>query len=133
MATDESQFASTVAASDLLQILRYELNFLEQGGYHSEKGGSPTKAPFTTSLTCLNFGNLSHPHACRECPLFCFVPESMRTEDNPCHHIPLEDGHTIKSLLDQGDEKYLRAALANWLRAEIDKLESQSDDQSLPI
>jgi hypothetical protein len=75
---------------DVLEVLRYELNFLEQGGYgnwYSTPWGPASI--FQDSLTCPNHGDPTRPHACHECLLYDFVPEKYRTEDVPCHHIPL--------------------------------------------
>ena len=75
---------------DVLEVLRYELNFLEQGGYgnwYSTPWGPASI--FQDSLTCPNHGDPTRPHACHECLLYDFVPEEYRTEDVPCHHIPL--------------------------------------------
>ena len=75
---------------DVLEVLRYELNFLEQGGYgnwYSTPWGPASV--FQDSLTCPNHGDPTRPHACHECLLYDFVPEEYRTDDVPCHHIPL--------------------------------------------
>jgi hypothetical protein len=42
-----------------------------------------------THLSCPNHGDPTRPHACHECLLYDFVPEEYRTDDVPCHHIPL--------------------------------------------
>lgn len=125
MATNEDQLGSIKTPSDLLQILRYELNFLEQGGYNKEQGGCPPKVPFQGSHTCLNFEKPIHPHTCRECPLFNFVPEGARTENIPCHQISLAHGQTVATLMALNDKSKLYKAISDWLRAEITKLEAQ--------
>ena len=69
---------------DVLEVLRYELNFLEQGGYgnwYSTPWGPASI--FQDSLTCPNHGDPTRPHACHECLLWDFVPEEYRTEDVP--------------------------------------------------
>ena len=82
---------------DVLEVLRYELNFIEQGGYgnwYSTPWGPASI--FQDSLTCPNHGDPTRPHACHECLLYDFVPEEFRTEDVPCHHIPLnKQGETV--------------------------------------
>lgn len=104
---------------DFLQVLRYELNFLEQGGY---KHGSP----FLNSLACLNFGDPLRPHTCRECCLYDFVPKRSRTEDVPCHFIPLDEaGTNVARLLKTGSRSELEAALKRWLRSTVAKLEKE--------
>src|SRR5271166_3819981 len=77
---------------DVLEVLRYELNFIEQGGYgnwYSTPWGPASI--FQDSLTCPNHGDPTRPHACHECLLYDFVPEQYRNEDVPCHHIPLNN------------------------------------------
>ena len=51
---------------DVLEVLRYELNFLEQGGYgnwYSTPWGP--SSIFQDSLACPNHGDPTRPHACR--------------------------------------------------------------------
>ncbi len=111
---------------DVLQVLRYELNFLEQGGYSDNVRQGRGISPFQDTLSCLNFGEPTRPHACHECFLYDFVPEQSRTEDVPCHFIPLdEEGSTPGELLKRGDNHRLEAILAKWLRAAIQKLEAE--------
>src|SRR5574340_277950 len=75
---------------DILELLKFELSFLEQGGY-----GRSVRTPwkptslFQDSLSCLNYGEPDRPHPCSDCQLIDFVPESSRNETVPCHHIPL--------------------------------------------
>ncbi len=110
---------------DLLQLLRYELNFLEQGGYNrSSRQGAVS--PFQDNLTCLNYGDPLRAHTCRECCLYDFVPEASRTEDVPCHFIPLDEaGHTVSGLLKRSSKKELQTALMGWLKTTIAKLERE--------
>jgi hypothetical protein len=51
-----------------------------------------------------------------------YVPESGRTEDVPCHHIPLDHKSRTIATLDpsEGEE-----VLKQWLRREIDRLETE--------
>lgn len=108
---------------DVLQVLRYELNFLEQGGYSRNIRQGSGISPFQDTLSCLNFGEPSRPHACHECFLYDFVPQASRTEDIPCHFIPLdEQGRTVADLLQSGDNHELESVLANWLRQTIARL-----------
>lgn len=108
---------------EVLQLLRYELNFIEQGGY--QRLGEQA-SPFRDSLSCLNFGDPVGPHACHECILYDFVPERARTEDVPCHFIPLDDnGSTIAALLQQHDHTaQLETILKIWLERAIAQIES---------
>ncbi len=109
---------------DVLEVLRYELNFLEQGGYgnwYSTPWGPASI--FQDSLTCPNHGDPTRPHACRECLLYDFVPEEFRTTDVPCHHIPLnKHGDTVET---QQTEEELRENVKHWLKRTIALIEAQ--------
>ncbi len=110
---------------DILEVLKFELNFLEQGGYgrsvHTPQ--TPTSV-FQDSITCLNFGEPERPHPCSECMLMDFVPESRRREDVPCHHIPLTpSGETIADL--ERSQVRTEEAVITWLRAVISRIEQE--------
>jgi hypothetical protein len=110
---------------DILEVLKFELEFLEQGGY-----GRPVRMPktptriFQDSLSCINFCQPTRPHPCNECFLTDFVPENAQSEDVPCHHIQLNPkGDTVDALRD--DQLRLEEALRAWLRATIERLEQE--------
>jgi len=110
---------------DILEALKFELAFLEQGGY-----GRSVRTPkiptriFQDSLSCINFCEPARPHPCNECFLTDFVPENAQREDVPCHHILLNaEGATVDKLRD--DQLRLEQALGNWLRATIQRLEQE--------
>jgi len=110
---------------DILEALKFELAFLEQGGYGRSvrTPQTPTRS-FQDSLTCLNFGEPTMSHPCNECFLADFVPKNAQSEDVPCHHIPLNPaGETVDMLRDRQLE--LEEALRNWLRATIRRLERE--------
>ena len=115
----------------LLEVLKFELEFLEQGGY----GRLPREAwrprfVFEDSPTCMNF-NSKDREPCDECLLMKFVPENARTEQAPCIHIPLSPaGETIASLYRTGTQQELEAALGGCLRATIRRLEAEKGKQS---
>src|SRR5512142_454677 len=89
---------------DVVEILRYELNFLEQGEFARAIGEGRASSPFQDTMSCLNYGEPLRPHACHECLLYEYVPEHARTEEIPCHHIPLEPaGRTIADFLKNKD------------------------------
>ncbi len=112
---------------NVLQVLRFELNFLEQGGYGRTVRQTQI-SPFRDNLSCLNFGDPLRSHACRECCLYDFVPERSRTEDIPCHFIPLDErGSTVADLLKSGSIKELEPVLKGWLRTTITKLEKERE------
>ena len=112
---------------EMLELLNFELKFLEDGGY----GRSPrtpwrARNAFEDSPSCLNFGDPDKPHPCRECWLMKFVPEGQRNQNLPCHFIPLtEKGETIEYFSRCGTQIELEDALKRWLRAEIDRIEAQ--------
>jgi hypothetical protein len=112
---------------EILEKLKFELSFLEQGGYGRSVHTSWEETSFfQDSITCLNYGEEGRPHPCSECMLNDFVPESMKNETVPCHHIPLDSkGNTISNL----DRGYNRASVQDavvvWLRSVIAAMEAQ--------
>jgi hypothetical protein len=118
---------------DTLQLLRFELSYLEQGGYDRDRALLGTKSPFRGTFACLNFGDLIQSHACRECLLFQFVPDEKKNEDFPCHHIPLsESGETVALLLARNDPEGTAKSLECWLRVTIAKLEATLQRSAQP-
>ena len=119
---------------DLLEVLKFELSFLEQGGY-GRSVRTPWKATsaFQDSLSCLNYGEADRPHPCNECVLYAFVPERFRSETVPCHHIPLNDrGDTLDSV-DRGyNQIEIEEKLRSWLRATIARLEQDEPRKAVP-
>ena len=117
---------------DVLEVLKFELNFLEQGGYgrsvHAPQ--TPTRI-FQDSISCLNFGDPNRPHPCSECMLIDFVPPSMRNENVPCHHIPLSPaGETVATLEARDRQQKLEEAVIAWLRAVIARMEKERQARS---
>lgn len=107
-----------------LEVLQFELDFLQQGGY-GRRVQEPTKprVPFVDSPSCLNFLESNRPHACDGCVLMAFVPEGQRSESVPCHHIPLDpQGNTIAGLATTSDDPKIIATLEHWLRTAVDRL-----------
>ena len=114
--------------SDVLQILRFELNYLEQGGFDRDQALLGTESPFLGTYACVNFGDPLRAHACRECLLHQFVPEDKQTEEFPCHYIPLSDSNeTIAELIEKNDPHRMETLLKNWLRATITRLEGDQE------
>jgi len=111
---------------DVLEVLKFELAFLEQGGY-----GRSVRTPwkptsiFLDSPSCLNFNDASEQrHPCSECLLTDFVPAHAQGEAVPCHHIPVgPKGETVGEL--DGSQIASEDALREWLRATIDRMEKQ--------
>ena len=116
---------------DVLEVLKFELSFLEQGGY-----GRSVRTPwkptsiFQDSLSCLNFNDETRPHPCNECLLFDLVPQQFQEEGVPCHFIPLNgEGETVDSMERQYNQLELEEAVKNWLRSAIKKLEHERSIQ----
>ena len=112
---------------DILEILKFELDFLEQGGY-GRSVRTPWKATsaFQDSLTCINFGDPSRSRPCNDCLLMEFVPAERRSENVPCHHIALdESGETVDTLEAQENQAELEERVKNWLRAAIRRIETE--------
>jgi hypothetical protein len=74
---------------NLLDVLKFELEFLEQGGYgRLPRESWRPRLVFEDSPTCMNF-NSKDREPCDECLLMQLVPENARKEQTPCIHIPL--------------------------------------------
>jgi hypothetical protein len=108
-----------------LEVLKFELQFLEAGGY-GRSPRDPHRPPFIfeDSLSCINLGCKEERAPCRNCLLTMFVPPASRSEAIPCRHIPLnEAGETIDSFYRRHTQLELEEALNNWLRKRIKELE----------
>jgi len=116
---------------DLLDLLTFELKFLQDGGY----GRSPhtpwrRQRVFEDSLTCPNFGEPTRPHPCSECLLMRFVPSELQDQESPCRLIPLTSkGETIDYFYRCGTQIELEEALESWLRKEIRSLQERPEDE----
>ncbi len=118
---------------DILETLRFELKYLEEGGY-AHSPFAPGRAPyiFEDSPSCLNFKDSARPHPCRECLLMQFVPPEFREQDVPCRFIPLSDkGQTVDSLYCTGTQKEIEEALRGWLRREINRIEAERNTKAV--
>ncbi|HUO26210.1 MAG TPA: hypothetical protein VMU61_11110 [Candidatus Aquilonibacter sp.] len=112
---------------DILEVLQFELKFLEDGGY-GRSPRTPWRAPavFEDSPTCLNFSNSGRPHPCDECLLMRFVPKEQRGKEIPCRQIPLKaSGETIDDLYRSGTQNEMEQALAEWLRTQIQRIQQE--------
>ena len=110
---------------DILEVLKFELSFLEQGGYgRSVRTPWKPTSVFQDSLTCLNFNDPERPHPCSACFLTDFVPSEAQAENVPCHHIPLNDnGETVDTMERTCNLLELEEALKNWLRSSMQRIE----------
>src|ERR1700682_5373741 len=111
---------------DLLEVLKFELEFLKAGGY----GRSP-RTPwrpqyiFEDSLTCMNYDSKENPGPCSDCVLMQLVPPERRSEKIPCRHIPFNvSGETLDSLYRCSDQNEIEETVGGWLRATIQRLEA---------
>lgn len=112
---------------DILEVLKFELSFLEDGGY-GRSPHAPWRAPavFEDSPICPNFCDPARPHPCDTCLLEQFVPQERRTDSVPCRHIKLtEHGQTVEDLYRTGSQVEMEEALASWLRAQIQRIEKE--------
>lgn len=112
---------------DLLEVLKFELKFLEDGGY----GRSP-RTPwrpqyiFEDSLTCMNYDSKANPGPCSDCVLMQLVPPERRSEKIPCRHIPFStSGETLDSLYRYNSPQEIEDTVGAWLRATIQRLEEE--------
>jgi hypothetical protein len=112
---------------DLLEVLKFELEFLEKGGY----GRSPREPwrpqfIFEDSPTCMNYDCKENPGPCSDCVLMHWIPAEYREEKFACRHIPLgPSGDTLDSLYRYGEQHEIEEAVASWLRAAIAQLEER--------
>jgi hypothetical protein len=119
---------------DILEVLQAELDFIEAGGYgRSPRTPGKAKSPFQDSLTCINYTYPEKVHPCSECHLIDFVPNDRRSEEIPCHFIPLnESGETLEQLDAEDDQRKLEEALKSWLRAKIKEIEAAREVSQQP-
>lgn len=117
---------------DLLELLKHELSFIEEGGYgRSVRTPWLPKSVFQDSLTCLNYGYPYRAHPCAECSLLDFVAPTNHAQTVPCHFIPLNDaGQTIEELETAGNESQMQHAVKSWLRGKISQLETERSHNS---
>ena len=115
---------------DILEVLREELNFIEQGGYgRSVRTPQQPKSIFQDSRACVNYADPNHSHPCNECHLLDFVSPEHKDEEVPCHFIPLNNaGETIEDLELEDNEAKLERGVKDWLRARIREIEEAHND-----
>jgi hypothetical protein len=111
---------------NLLDVLKFELEFLRQGGYgRLPRESWRARFIFEDSPTCMNFSSKDR-EPCSDCLLMQFVPDNARTEQTPCIHIPLSSsGETLESLYRTGTQQEIEEALGAWLRATMRRLEAE--------
>jgi hypothetical protein len=112
---------------DILELLKDELIFIEQGGYgRSVRTPWVPKSVFQDSLTCLNYGYPYRAHPCADCRLLDFVAPHDHSRTVPCHFIPLNDaGNTLEEIELKGDESQTISAVRKWLTTKIGQIEAE--------
>lgn len=112
---------------DLLEVLKFELEFLEKGGYRpSPREPWKFQFIFEDSPTCMNYDSKDNPGPCSECVLMALVPPEQRNQTIPCRHIPLNaEGETLASLYRHAGQHELEDIYGNWLRATISRIEDE--------
>jgi hypothetical protein len=117
---------------DQLDLLKFELKFLEDGGY-GRSPHTPWRRPlaFEDSLTCPNFGDPAHTIPCSDCLLMEFVPAELKDQVSPCRLIPLTSkGETADYFYRCGTQLELEEALTGWLRDQISQIEEHREQAS---
>ncbi|HKS68248.1 MAG TPA: hypothetical protein VJR26_13490 [Candidatus Acidoferrales bacterium] len=112
---------------DLLEVLKFELEFLEEGGY-GRSPRQPWRAQFIfeDSPTCMNYDAKGHPDPCNSCVLIQLVPPEFRDSKFPCQHIPFTtEGDTLDSLYRYANQFEVEEILGEWLRTTIANLEKE--------
>jgi hypothetical protein len=111
----------------ILELLKDELAFIEQGGYgRSVRTPWLPKSAFQDSLTCINYSDPARTRPCNDCQLIDFVSNQHQSEEVPCHFIALNDaGETIEDLEAQGNQAKLEATVKQWMRARIKQIEDE--------
>src|SRR5258708_11338941 len=112
---------------DLLDVLKFELQFLKDGGY----GRSP-RTPwrpqymFEDSLTCMNYDSKANPAPCADCVLMHLVPPEQRSEKIPCRHIAFNVfGENLDSLYRNSTQQEIEEMVEQWLQITIQRLEEE--------
>jgi hypothetical protein len=115
---------------DILELLKDELVFIEQGGYgRSVRTPWVSKSIFQDSLSCLNYGYPYRAHSCADCRLLEFVGPQDHSQTVPCHFIPLNDaGNTVEELEQEGNEFETVQTVKTWLRKKICQIEAERSE-----
>ena len=112
---------------DLLDVLKFELEFLEKGGYQpSPRQPRGFHLIFEDSPTCMNYDSKQAPAPCSECVLMALVPPESRNRPLPCRHIPLNSaGETLESLYRYAEQRDLEEVYRSWLIKTIAAIEKE--------
>jgi hypothetical protein len=108
-----------------LDILRQQLDYLENNGYQNALGWR-AQLIFQDSPTCPNFEKFGLVYPCTECALIEFVPQESRGQAGACRFIPLDEtGQTLDSLYRWASEGEIETVVMAWLRKTIARLEQE--------
>jgi hypothetical protein len=112
---------------DLLEVLKSELEFLEQRGYQrSPEAAWRAKYIFEDSPSCVNYNSDASPRPCTDCALIYLVPPARRSAKCPCRHIPFnESGETLDSLYRYADQTEIEKTVGGWLHGAIKHLDEE--------
>jgi hypothetical protein len=120
---------------DVLNVLKFELEFLEKGGY----GRSPRQPwrcqlMFEDSPACMKYDSKDNPDPCSDCVLMQFVPPKFRGNKISCRHIPLNAAsETLDSLYRYADQHEIYETYGKWLRTTIARIEEERHAHSSPV
>jgi hypothetical protein len=79
----------TIGKRNVLEVLKAELEFLENAGYHhTARAAWRPQFLFQDSPTCLNFDRAQMSKPCSDCVLMQLLPEDLRDKKIPCRYIP---------------------------------------------
>ncbi len=112
---------------DLLEVLKTELEFLEDGGYtQSPRTQWRARYIFEDSPSCMNYESKGKRVPCSACLLLELTPAEFRDTQIPCRHIPLSaKGDTLDSLYRYDDQRTIEETAGNWLRNSISRLQQE--------
>jgi hypothetical protein len=105
----------------ILQVLKDELQFVQQGGYRAPLAWRASLV-FEDSPRCPKKPGSACPDM--DCVLMKFVPKECRHKTVPCRHIPLNElGETLDNLYRTGTSEEIDQTLQSWLLETIQQLE----------
>jgi hypothetical protein len=112
---------------DLLEVLKSELEFVEQRGYRrSPETAWRPKYIFEDSPSCINYDSDVNARPCTDCALIYLVPPAHRSAKSPCRHIPFnESGETLDSLYRYSDQTEIEKTVGSWLHGTIKHLDKE--------
>ena len=112
---------------NLLDVLKKELEFTDNGGYrNAARAAWRPQFLFQDSPTCPNFESNDHPTPCNQCVLSQLVSVEAASKRVPCRYLPLnEQGDTLDLLYRTATTEETEAEFINWLKTTIAKLERE--------